>query len=129
MPRTVLVCKNTTCSQQGSAKVLAAFDSHKPHDVTVKPSGCLGQCGSGPMVLVEPDKVWYSRVRPQDVPTIVSKHLQGGKRVTEKLYPVFHPPPQSQKGWLVVGGVLLGLAAVLFGAVLFSVMASQSYYF
>ncbi len=48
----VLVCQNTTCQQQGSEKVLTAFERCAPDDVSVEISGCLGQCGKGPMVVV-----------------------------------------------------------------------------
>lgn len=68
--KTVLICQNTTCRKAGSAKVLASFRSIAVPDVTVVGSGCLGQCGNGPMVLVMPDQVWYRRVRPADVPLI-----------------------------------------------------------
>lgn len=122
--RTVLVCRNKTCSQQGSAKVLAALESRVPANVEVKRSGCLGQCGSGPMVLVEPDEVWYSQVQPRDVPVIVSQHLKGDRPVTRKLYRTFHPEETSIKGWLIVGGILLSLVLLWFG-----LLAGQTVYF
>nr|WP_071590722.1 (2Fe-2S) ferredoxin domain-containing protein [Synechococcus sp. PCC 7336] len=92
MQRKVLVCQNVTCHQQGSGKVLAAFQLGAPSEVEVEPSGCLGQCGSGPMVLVLPEEVWYCHIYHLDVPVIVEKHLKRGRIVTEKLYPKFHPP-------------------------------------
>ncbi len=124
MTRTVLVCQNTTCAQQGSAKVLAAFQSQAPAGVTVKRSGCLGECGSGPMVLVTPEETWYCGVRDRDVPQIVSQHLEGGKAVSHKLYPKFHPTGSSLKGWLIVIGILLGILLSMLG-----LLASQSAYF
>ena len=48
----ILVCQNTTCKQQGSQKVLAAFERCVPDGVAVDVSGCMGQCGNGPMVVV-----------------------------------------------------------------------------
>ena len=63
--RQVLVCQNRTCRKQGAAKVLAAFEKLSPSEVEVVASGCLGQCGSGPMVLVVPEEVWYCAVRPE----------------------------------------------------------------
>lgn len=113
--KTVLVCRNKTCAAQGSAKVLAAFEAGAPEGVAVKRSGCLGQCGSGPMVLVEPEKTWYSQVQPGDVSEIVSRHLVGDRPVTRKLYPLFHPKETSIKGWLIVSGILLGLLLLMFG--------------
>ena len=115
--KTVLVCRNKTCSSQGSAKVLAAFESDAPEDVKVKRSGCLGQCGSGPMVLVEPEETWYSQVSARDVDEIVSRHLVGDRPVKRMLYPVFHPQQSSTKGWWIVGAILLGLVLLMFGAI------------
>lgn len=122
--KTVLVCRNKTCSQQGSAKVLAAFEAGAPEDIEVKRSGCLGQCGSGPMVLVEPEETWYSQVQLGDVKEIVSRHLVGDRPVTRKLYPLFHPKETSIKGWLIVSGILLGIMLLLFGT-----LAGQTFYF
>lgn len=79
--RTVLVCQNKTCRKQGAAAVLAAFQAQAAPDVEVASSGCLGQCGSGPMVLVLPDEVWYGRVRHDEVAAVVQRHLQGGKPI------------------------------------------------
>jgi (2Fe-2S) ferredoxin len=86
----VRVCQNRACQKQGAAKVLAAFKASGVPGVTVTPTGCLGQCGNGPMVLVLPDRIWYSGVRPQEVPLLVEQHLLGGQEVKEMLYYRFH---------------------------------------
>ncbi|MFB2917711.1 MULTISPECIES: (2Fe-2S) ferredoxin domain-containing protein [Aerosakkonema] len=85
-PRTVLICHSNACRKQGAAKVLAAFQAHPVPDVNAIASGCLGQCGNGPMVLVEPDNIWYNRVHPDEVPTVVERHLRGDRPVTAMLY-------------------------------------------
>ena len=90
-PRRVLVCQNRTCRQQGSGKVLAAFQGHSVPDVTVIGSSCLGQCGMGPMVKVIPDEVWYNRVHPDEVPAVIKRHLLGGEPIKAMLYRKFHP--------------------------------------
>ncbi|WP_017319398.1 (2Fe-2S) ferredoxin domain-containing protein [Mastigocladopsis repens] len=77
-PKCVRVCQNRTCRKQGAAKVLAAFEAQAVSGVTVTGCGCLGQCGNGPMVLVLPERVWYSRVHPKEVPLVVEQHLRGG---------------------------------------------------
>lgn len=79
--RLLLVCQNRTCRQQGSAKVLAAFQSFDIPNIGVEKSGCLGQCGKGPMVLVLPEEVWYSHVRPDQVSAVVEQYLLGGRTV------------------------------------------------
>ncbi|MEG4984511.1 (2Fe-2S) ferredoxin domain-containing protein [Microcoleus sp. BR0-C5] len=88
--RQVLVCQNRTCRKQNSAKVLAAFQKLSPSEVEVVASGCLGQCGNGPMVLVLPEEVWYSGVCQEEVATITDQHLRGGKPVERMLYRKFH---------------------------------------
>jgi (2Fe-2S) ferredoxin len=90
MNKLVLVCQNRTCRKQGAAAVLAKFQDYAGADFRVEGTGCLGQCGNGPMVLVEPDEVWYCRLNPKEVPVVVEQHLQGGMPVKAMLYPKFH---------------------------------------
>jgi (2Fe-2S) ferredoxin len=84
--RRVLVCQNRSCRKLGAAAVLAAFQMSPVANVTVVSSSCLGQCGNGPMVLVEPEQVWYSRVRSDEVLAIVERHLRGGQPVKAMLF-------------------------------------------
>lgn len=86
-----MVCQNRTCRKQGAAKVLAAFQSHPVTGVDVIGSHCLGQCGNGPMVVVLPEQIWYSRVQPVEVLALVERHLRGGSPVVAMLYHRFHP--------------------------------------
>jgi (2Fe-2S) ferredoxin len=94
----VLICQNRTCRKQGSAQVLAAFERLPVTGVTLMGSSCLGQCGNGPIVLVIPERIWYSAVHPQEVPVIIKQHLQGNCPVKAMLYSKYHPPmPQSER--------------------------------
>ncbi|WP_413162972.1 (2Fe-2S) ferredoxin domain-containing protein [Capilliphycus salinus ALCB114379] len=85
----VLVCQNRTCRKQGSVQVLAAFKAESILDVTIEATGCLGQCGNGPMVIILPEEIWYDRVQPDEVPTIIEYHLYGGEPVKALLYAKF----------------------------------------
>jgi (2Fe-2S) ferredoxin len=38
-------------------------------------------------VVVYPEGVWYGRVRPEDVPEIVERHLLGGEPIARLLIP------------------------------------------
>jgi (2Fe-2S) ferredoxin len=69
--------------------------------VRVNHSGCLDQCGHGPMVVVYPEAVWYAGVRPEDVPEIVREHLAGGRVVERLVYrntPGKHKLPRDAEG-------------------------------
>jgi (2Fe-2S) ferredoxin len=90
--RQVLICQGRTCRKQGAAKVLAAFQHSPVTGITVIGSGCLGQCGNGPIVLVTPEQIWYSAVHPKEVPAVVERHLQGGCPIVSMLYPKYHSP-------------------------------------
>jgi (2Fe-2S) ferredoxin len=54
--------------------------------VRVNHSGCLDQCGYGPMIVVYPESVWYWGVRPEDVDEIVREHLRDGRPVERLRY-------------------------------------------
>lgn len=89
--RRVLVCQHSSCRKKGAVGVLAAFQADPVAGVEVVGSNCLGQCGNGPMVLIVPEEVWYSRVCPNEVPAVVKRHLLGGRPVAAMLYCRFHP--------------------------------------
>jgi (2Fe-2S) ferredoxin len=124
MTRTILVCQHKTCPQQGATAVLKAFKAQALADVVVQSTGCLGECGNGPMVVVLPEEIWYCHVDVEDVPQIVEQHLKGGKPVREKLYRKFHPSKQAIVIWLIATGLFFGFLGLLFWFI-----ASQTYYF
>ncbi len=89
--RQVLVCQYVNCLGNGSAAVLKAFKEYSLDEVTIVDSECQGQCNMGPTVRIIPDEIWYCRVKPEDVPEIVDRHLKQGKPVERLLHPRFHP--------------------------------------
>lgn len=93
-PECVRICLSRTCCKQGAKLVLAAFEASIVPGITVMRSGCLGQCGNGPMVLVLPDMVWYCGVLPSQVPLVIKQHLLGGEKVKQMLYRRFHKREQ-----------------------------------
>jgi (2Fe-2S) ferredoxin len=88
---TVRICQHNSCRKQGALKVLQAFQTLSPEQVSVEPCRCLGQCGNGVMVLVLPDQIWYDRVLPEEVAAIVDRHLIQGNPIKAMLYRKFHP--------------------------------------
>jgi (2Fe-2S) ferredoxin len=50
-------------------------------DVGFTPSGCLGFCAVGPLMVVYPDGIWYRPTTPEDIDEIVEQHLTQGRRV------------------------------------------------
>lgn len=124
MHKRVLMCRHTTCDRQGAGDVLQVLQNHAPSDVSIQVVACLGQCGSGPMVLVLPEQVWYSHVSQGDALTIAEQHLRKGKVVAAKLYLQFHPQPRPLQLWLVI--MLISIVSL---GLLLALLASQSEYF
>ncbi len=90
--RHVFVCiAGKTCPTQGGIEVhralkIAAYERVGPTACRINKSGCLSQCGHGPMVVVYPEGVWYSGVTVDDVDEIVEEHLVNGRPVERLLY-------------------------------------------
>jgi NADH-quinone oxidoreductase subunit F len=73
----IAVCNGTGCQAYGSKSVVAAFQEevvkqNLASQVEVRPIGCPGFCERGTLVVVKPKNIFYQRVRPKDVPEVVS---------------------------------------------------------
>jgi len=55
-------------------------------DVRVKFTGCHGFCQYGPIVVIEPEGVFYTQVKVEDVPEIVQSHLVDRRMVMRLVY-------------------------------------------
>ena len=70
----------------GAGAVLEALDRELKaraldYEVQVTPCRSLGLCEHGANMIVYPEGVWYSGVRPEDVAEIVQSHFQEGAGV------------------------------------------------
>jgi NADH-quinone oxidoreductase subunit F len=84
----IRIC-NTGCRARKSLKVSVALDKEiKAHGleekVVVKETGCHGFCEKGPILVVEPENIFFCRVKADDIPEIISETILGG-RVVERL--------------------------------------------
>ena len=87
----VLVCGGTGCTSSGSQAIIDTFEAEiekngLKDEVAVVRTGCHGLCALGPIVLIYPEGSFYSMVKKEDVPEIVSEHLLKGRVVTRLLY-------------------------------------------
>lgn len=87
----VLVCGGTGCASSGSQKILTALQDELDknglnEEVSVVQTGCHGLCALGPIMIVYPEATFYSMVKIEDIPEIVSEHLLKGRPVTRLLY-------------------------------------------
>ncbi len=74
----ISVCAAASCQAMQSEELkkaltqAAAAQGHGPEACTVRQVGCLGLCGAGPLVGVEPGGILYQRVQPSDAEEIVT---------------------------------------------------------
>jgi len=87
----VIVCQGTGCISSESPKIHEALEKNIAkqglgNTVQVKLTGCHGFCERGPIAIVEPEGIFYSQVKVEDVPEIVEGHLKNKKPVERLFY-------------------------------------------
>ena len=86
----ILVCGVAGCASSGSLRVAEEFEKQIKEnklgmDVKIIKVGCFGLCAEGPIILVCPEHVMYTKVTPEDVDEIVREHIMCGKVVDRLL--------------------------------------------
>ncbi len=86
LPARVRCCTASGCAASGAGETRAAFEAAvKARGLEdrceVVPTGCMGLCGQGPLVTVEPGEVLYQQVTPALAGTIVAEHVEAGRPV------------------------------------------------
>ncbi len=87
----VLVCSGTGCTSSGSEEIVRTLEAEiekqgLAEEVSVVRTGCFGLCALGPIMIVYPEGCFYSMVKVDDIPEIVSEHLLKGRIVRRLLY-------------------------------------------
>jgi (2Fe-2S) ferredoxin len=98
--RQVLVCVNSrppgnpkgSCAEKGAVELHAALKKMVKElglgqRVMVQSTSCLKHCSQGITVAVQPDNVWYAKVKPEDLAEIGQSHLVEGKPVDRLFAP------------------------------------------
>ncbi len=87
----VLVCGGTGCTSSGCQEIMKTLQAELEkngltEEVAIVQTGCHGLCALGPIMIVYPEATFYSMVKPEYVPEIVSEHLLKGRVVTKYVY-------------------------------------------
>ncbi|KAA3635205.1 MAG: 4Fe-4S dicluster domain-containing protein [Calditrichaeota bacterium] len=100
-PKKILICCGTGCLANGAMKLVDTFrDTIKTKKIKnmsvemVKETGCHGFCEQGPLVIIEPDGTFYTKVKAKDIDDIIEKSLKKDE-IIEKL--LFENPVDGNK--------------------------------
>ncbi|NLY71942.1 MAG: NADH-quinone oxidoreductase subunit NuoF [Clostridiales bacterium] len=76
-------CVSSNCKDVKDALVEALEKNGLSESVQVLVTGCMGTCAVGPVVLVEPDDVFYTKMDSEKVNDLVARHLLNDEVVEE----------------------------------------------
>lgn len=93
-----MICAGTGCVSNRSFQVREALDREiKKHnlenEVLTVMTGCNGFCAAGPILLVQPDGVFYQKVTEKDIPHLVEEHFLKGRPLKKLMYT---PPKEAE---------------------------------
>ena len=87
----LMVCTGTGCVAAKGFDVRDQLtqeikDRGLENDYLVVGTGCNGFCAVGPIIVVQPEGIFYEKIKADDIAEIVESHLQGGKIVERLLH-------------------------------------------
>jgi len=87
----LLLCGGTGCHASGSLAVkkalIAELDKQSlSEEIKIVETGCNGFCALGPIMVVYPEGVIYTLIKPEDIPELVEEHLVKGRLLQRLLY-------------------------------------------
>ena len=86
----LMVCAGTGCVSADSFKLKDILNKelkerNLDNEYMVVPTGCNGFCAQGPIMVIQPDGIFYQKVKPEDIPEIIDQLIEG-KYVEKLLY-------------------------------------------
>jgi NADH-quinone oxidoreductase subunit F/NADP-reducing hydrogenase subunit HndC len=88
IPR-VRLCSGTACTATGTPKVLSAMEEEagkRGINLDIVKTGCQGLCQKGPVMKVEPQGIFYQKLKPEHAKAIISYTVLGNIPYRQSLY-------------------------------------------
>jgi len=94
----LMLCGGTGCHASGSSGFKDALEAEirsqgLDSEVRVIETGCNGFCAVGPVMLVQPEGIFYQQLKPGDVKELVEEHFLKGRPVKR----LFYKEPASEE--------------------------------
>ncbi|MDP2982766.1 MAG: NADH-quinone oxidoreductase subunit NuoF [Candidatus Latescibacter sp.] len=86
-----LICTCTNCISNGALKIKNTLEYEIQrqglnNDIQIVQTGASGLCVNGPVLMVQPDGIFYQFLKVEDIPKLVEEHFLKGRPVTSKMY-------------------------------------------
>ena len=93
----LMLCGGTGCVSNRAFDVREALEKElKKHDlqdeIAIVVTGCNGFCAQGPVMVVQPDGIFYQLLTVKDIPNLVEEHFLKGRPVKRLM---FTPPGEE----------------------------------
>jgi len=85
----IRLCSGTACTATGTPKVVTALEEEAARrglTLDVVKTGCQGLCQKGPVMRVEPQGIFYQKVKPDHAKSILAYTVVGGTPFRQSLY-------------------------------------------
>ncbi|MFH1007316.1 MAG: NADH-quinone oxidoreductase subunit NuoF [Candidatus Latescibacterota bacterium] len=94
----LMICAGTGCVSNKSLKVKEALEREiekagLAEEISVVATGCNGFCAQGPIMVVQPEGIFYQMLTEEDIPHLVEEHFLKGRPVEKLMY----TPPMEEK--------------------------------
>jgi NADH:ubiquinone oxidoreductase subunit F (NADH-binding)/(2Fe-2S) ferredoxin len=86
-----MVCAGTGCVSNRSFQIKEALENEikkqgLADEVQVVTTGCNGFCAEGPLMVVQPDGIFYRQITDKEIPHLVEEHFLKGRPVKKLMY-------------------------------------------
>lgn len=86
-----MLCGGTGCHATGTPAVREVLERELDQqglaeEIQLIETGCNGFCAVGPVMLVQPDGIFYQKLKPKDIPNLVEEHFLKGRPVKKLFY-------------------------------------------
>jgi len=87
----LMLCSGTGCQANSSVALQQALQAELERhgladEVKIVETGCNGFCAVGPVMLVQPEGIYYQKLTPEVVPHLVEEHFLKGRPVQKLFY-------------------------------------------
>ncbi len=87
----LMLCGGTGCHASGTKKFAETLQQELERqglaeEIKIIETGCNGFCAVGPVMLVQPEGIFYQKLKAEDVPHLVEEHFLKGRPVKELFY-------------------------------------------